>query len=661
MQWTIDKYKFDAQTNLLIGPAGEMLLEPKASALLKYFLENQKRDISRDELIEFVWGGQIVTDGAINRVVVQLRRVLADDAKIKRMIITVPKVGYRFVFDAELIEHGQIPVRPGFKLRYGHVAFAAAVLIAATLWFWPSAYKPMQNPNLSPMVRLASIQSDAAFAQRTGQLAYVQKTETGSDLYLAAQADAPAVQIGKPDGLIHSPSWSSDNKRLAYRHIQPGACQIRVIHFSGNAIDSDRPVYRCKPSPHISLAFSLSGNKLYFTSQEAPYGPARVFELDLDKGSSRRLEQPLAKDKGNHHLDIHPVSGELLLLHDRAPGKTSAYRLAAEAGTFKRLIDWPYKVDSAIWGHKTGTIVHPGMHPSYGLLETKIKNGKPQTLVSDSRRIKGAARIENGKDYLFTSYINNQDIVLDGVQTSDLNSSVMDYLATLSRDGTRLAFISKRSGQSRIWINNLATGVLRSLSFLIEGQSLRTLDWSFDNRRLLVSTSAGIAIVDVNEGTAAQNITPASTVYGASWSGENEISYSLYDQNRWQVFHYNLAEKRPMLEGGSWAFILKSPSRLVQIDQQFRIFENGVEILQGQCTHPLRLQDLTIRLSGNDLFCISAANITNIIRLDDQGNPHDIKDAVSNVRHYSAANGRTARTEQTNMVSDIMRTMYPEN
>lgn len=661
MQWKLDKYTFDAQTNLLIGPAGEMLLEPKVSALFKYFLENQKRDISRDELIEFVWGGQIVTDGAINRVVVQLRRALADDAKIKRMIITVPKVGYRFVFDAELIEHGQIPVRPEFKLRYGHVAFTAAVLIAAALWFWPSAYKPMQNANLSPMVRLASIQSDAAFAQRSGQLVYVQKTETGSELYLAAQADAPAVQVGEPDGQVNSPSWSADNKLLAYRHIQSGICMIRVIHFSGNTTPSDRPVYRCKPSPRISLAFNLSGNELYFTANETPYGPARVYALNFEKGSSRRLEQPLAKDKGNHHLDIHPVSGELLLLHDRAPGKTSAYRLAAEAGTFERLIDWPYKVDSAIWGHKGGTIVHPGMHPSYGLLETKIKTGKPQTLVSDSRRIKEAARIENGKDYLFTSYINNQDIVLDGTQPNNLNSSVMDYLATLSRDGTRLAFISKRSGKSRIWINNLATGVLRSLSFLIEGQSLRTLDWSYDNRRLLVSTSAGIAIVDANKGTAAQNITPASTVYGASWSGENEISYSLYDQNRWQVFHYNLTEKRTTLEGGDWAFILKSLSREVRIDQQFRIFENGVEILQGQCTHPLRLQDLTIRLSGNDLFCISAANTTNIIRLDAQGNRQDITDTVSNVRHYSAANGRTARTEQTNMVSDIMRTMYPEN
>ena len=61
---------FDADKRTLLVDQETVILEPKAAALLAYFCQNPNKHISRDELIEQVWHGQIVSDNAINRVVV---------------------------------------------------------------------------------------------------------------------------------------------------------------------------------------------------------------------------------------------------------------------------------------------------------------------------------------------------------------------------------------------------------------------------------------------------------------------------------------------------------------------------------------------------------------------------------------------------------------
>jgi DNA-binding winged helix-turn-helix (wHTH) protein len=657
MRWKIGKYQFEAQTNVLLTPTGKRLLEPKASALLKYFLENQGRDISRDELIQSVWDGQIVTDGAINRIVVQLRRELGDEAKIKHTIVTVPKVGYRFVFPAYQQEDEPTTVPNPAKLpTYSLMVFIIAGL---AFWLWPTQFEPQsQNANISPMVRLTSAQSDAALAAHSGHLAYVQKQGTGSALYLAAQADAPAVQIGQLNGHVSAPTWSSENNYLVYRHTNGANCAFRLMRFVGGVPTSDSAIYQCAPYGPASFAFNKTATYLYFTEQEKPFAPSYVYELDMETRSTRRLAQPTAHDKGNHHLDMHPTTDRLLMLRDRAPGMTTAYVLNVSENSYQKLVDWPYQVDYAIWGHSPGTIVHPGEHPSYRLLETAIDTGDTRLLVSDSRRIKEPARINNGQDYLFTSYIFNQDVHLNDQEGATSNSSVMDYLATLSGNGGTLAFISKRTGTSLIWIQDLETNTLRSIDPGTGGQKLRAMAWGPNNESLLLTTSSGLIVIDVSSGKIEHALQPKSTAFAASWIGDTNIVYSLNKGGRWHLYQHSFADDRSSTTTEPSAFLLKNKHREIQIDQQLRVFEGNTEILSGKCAPLLRLQDLTIRLDGEDLYCINKANPRDLIRMNKRGDISLIADAVSSTRHYSVAKGQIARTDTTSIVSDIMRTQY---
>jgi len=84
--------------------AGEVVsLEPQVFALLALLVENSERLVSRDEIIEKVWDGRIVSDAAVASRVKSARQALGDDGKSQQFIRTIHGQGYRFVAEARAL------------------------------------------------------------------------------------------------------------------------------------------------------------------------------------------------------------------------------------------------------------------------------------------------------------------------------------------------------------------------------------------------------------------------------------------------------------------------------------------------------------------------------------------------------------------------------
>lgn len=71
-------------------------LEPLAFDLLAYLLLHRDRDVSKDELLDEVWLGRIVSVGAVARAAMTARKAIGCVAS-GPMIRTVHRIGYRFV------------------------------------------------------------------------------------------------------------------------------------------------------------------------------------------------------------------------------------------------------------------------------------------------------------------------------------------------------------------------------------------------------------------------------------------------------------------------------------------------------------------------------------------------------------------------------------
>src|SRR6202162_5029386 len=97
-QFRFADFLLDAESGFLRRGGEEVPLQPKAFEVLTYLVERHGRLVTKDELIDAVWGETAVTDNSLSQCLVQIRRALADDTQ--QIVRTVARRGY--VFDAPL-------------------------------------------------------------------------------------------------------------------------------------------------------------------------------------------------------------------------------------------------------------------------------------------------------------------------------------------------------------------------------------------------------------------------------------------------------------------------------------------------------------------------------------------------------------------------------
>lgn len=111
-------YRFDAfeldLAKLELRAGGTVRpVEPQVFALLALLVGNRERVVSRDEIIEKVWDGRVVSDAAIDSRIKSVRQALGDDGTAQKYVRTIPRKGFRFVADARLIGSGPVVVVAG--------------------------------------------------------------------------------------------------------------------------------------------------------------------------------------------------------------------------------------------------------------------------------------------------------------------------------------------------------------------------------------------------------------------------------------------------------------------------------------------------------------------------------------------------------------------
>lgn len=74
-----------------------LTLTPKAFAVLRYLIEHSGRIVANEELLQAVWVGTVVSDGALTTCMREIRKRLGEGAKAPQYIETVHRRGYRWM------------------------------------------------------------------------------------------------------------------------------------------------------------------------------------------------------------------------------------------------------------------------------------------------------------------------------------------------------------------------------------------------------------------------------------------------------------------------------------------------------------------------------------------------------------------------------------
>jgi TolB-like protein len=97
VQYLFEDYAIDPDRRELTRHAEAVAIGPKVFDLLLYLIQNREHVVSKDNLLEAIWSGRIVSESTLTSHVNAVRKAVGDNGEKQRLIRTVARKGFRFV------------------------------------------------------------------------------------------------------------------------------------------------------------------------------------------------------------------------------------------------------------------------------------------------------------------------------------------------------------------------------------------------------------------------------------------------------------------------------------------------------------------------------------------------------------------------------------
>lgn len=113
MDYRFSNFEIDLGQRELRDGGAPVHLEPQVFDLLVYLIQHRDRIVSKDEMIDEIWGGRIISESALSSRINGVRRALGDSGSSQTFIKTLNKRGFRFVGELDVNDSKPAEVEPG--------------------------------------------------------------------------------------------------------------------------------------------------------------------------------------------------------------------------------------------------------------------------------------------------------------------------------------------------------------------------------------------------------------------------------------------------------------------------------------------------------------------------------------------------------------------
>ena len=132
---TFGRFVLDPDRGCLASEGSEVALRPKTFSLLTYLASRPGQWVMRDELLEVIWQGLVVSEDSLDQCVLEARRAMGDNEG--KLLEESADHGFRLDFGAAPGERRHAPGVHALRFRfiYGVMAPLAVVVVFAAIWF----------------------------------------------------------------------------------------------------------------------------------------------------------------------------------------------------------------------------------------------------------------------------------------------------------------------------------------------------------------------------------------------------------------------------------------------------------------------------------------------------------------------------------------------
>ncbi len=518
-------FTLDARSGELRNGPTRLKVPDQSIAILQALLDAPGELVTREALRDRLWGPDTFVDyeAGLNAAVRRLREALNDSADTPRYVETLPRRGYRFIAPVEVVSlrlpetstgidaadvsaDAAMAAAPGRRVRARRAALAvlAVALLGTALWagLWSNNNNaaPTAAARPVPITRFPGIEVEPAISP-TGNLvafAWDGKNEDNFDIYVRSIDGSSQLRLTSDAAAEHTPAWSPDGQRIAFLRVVGERRMIMVVPALGGP---EQLLFEAEGSEgsawgiggwSFGLSFTPDGKHLVFGDRNSSLTSA-IFLYSLADGQRRQLTQPPA-----NLSDIHPVVSP--------DGRYLAFvrlnRLSRGGNVFLQNLEhlqpsgeptqltFGHSVTAFDWTRDSRSVVHDAGLVDPGLWRVSVGGGASELVWANIRTaMPSLARSGAGVVYQTGGIDSNiWELRTPSSPTRQpsrdelfrlIESTAGDQDMRLSPDGTRIAFVSLRSGHSELWVSKRDGSEVRRLTNY-EGWRVGSPSWSFN-------------------------------------------------------------------------------------------------------------------------------------------------------------------------------------
>jgi Tol biopolymer transport system component/DNA-binding winged helix-turn-helix (wHTH) protein len=594
-------------------------LAPKSFDLLMLLVEGRGRALGRAELIRELWPDTIVEEANLTFQVSAVRKSLGDDGS--KWIETVPKHGYRFTAPVREVrpedtrDREALSVPPAPRARLGPAMWTGLALVAVVATFVAFWYASRPDPPLNreigleavPLTSYSGYEAEPTLSPDGSQVAFTWDGENqdNHDIYVKAIGAEQPRQLTFDRARDGSPAWSPDGTRIAFLRDRPGGgSEVHLIPATGGT-NAEHTIGEVQGLAHQGLTWSPDGRSLAVVDRSSPGERLGIFVLDIVSGVKKRLTTP-------------PSSSVDMLPAFSPDGRTLAFTrqlFGPEFGAFVHVVpvaggepkvvvptsvrrrgrlDWIAGGKEILFA--AVPLAQDGGQPrpsSFGRVTSLWRvpvDGRQARPLAGSERAVDVAVSRDGHRLVYSQGTIDLDIwrldLRRGRATGEAQSRFApstedDGNPQFSPDGERVAFTSRRSGQTEIWIVDGQGRHPRKLTPLGREGDSACPRWSPDGKWIAFDFTAkgainvDIYVISASGGTPRRVTTSPAIDSLASWSIDGRFIYfGSRRDGQWQVWKVpsNGEEEgsaRRVTRGGGFAAIESTDGRHVYFTKQF--------------------------------------------------------------------------------------------
>jgi DNA-binding winged helix-turn-helix (wHTH) protein len=97
MLYLFENYALDTDRRDLLKGDRSVAVQPQVFDVLAFLIANRSRVVTKDELIEAVWDGRVVSESTLTSRINAARSAIGDSGEDQRLIRTASRKGFRFI------------------------------------------------------------------------------------------------------------------------------------------------------------------------------------------------------------------------------------------------------------------------------------------------------------------------------------------------------------------------------------------------------------------------------------------------------------------------------------------------------------------------------------------------------------------------------------